>query len=85
MQVLRFLAAITKEIPGMVIIEYCQHGRLSEFLVALRDPSRPPANQILPLSLRLKMMGDVASGMCFLAARGYVHKSLSAKCVRVCV
>lgn len=73
------MAVITKEMPGMLIVEFMSMGRLSDFLVSVRDPQAPPANQMLPPGLRIKIAAGIACGMDFLASRGYVHKCLQAK------
>eukprot|EP00727_Mastigamoeba_balamuthi_P010886 m51a1_g642 putative protein kinase domain containing protein (828) ;mRNA; r:173481-176289 len=54
-----------------VVTEYAPGGSLLSYLRSRRTP--------LPASEALRMAGDVASGMQYLAARGVVHRDLSAR------
>jgi insulin receptor len=61
----------------MMIIEYASRGSLKDFLI-LSKPTPEGLVELLPNELA-RMCADVAEGMAFLSAKGFVHRDLAAR------
>eukprot|EP00056_Hartaetosiga_gracilis_P006708 m.99545 g.99545 ORF g.99545 m.99545 type:complete len:780 (+) comp12535_c0_seq6:512-2851(+) len=79
--VLRLYGVVTSSKPHMIITEFCQHGSLEQTLKEAKkaeSKKHKGSTAVLLLSDRVKLAGDVACGMAFLANQGFVHRHLSA-------
>lgn len=67
--IVQLVGVVTRTMPNMVILEYAENGSLKSFLQRLRAP--------LKQELKLRMTGDVAEGLAFLAQHNIVHRDLA--------
>lgn len=78
--VVRLVGVVTmpREMPAVLIIEFCEYGALDEYL-----RQRPGTASMV---LRLSFCADVASGLGYLASRRVVHRDVAARNVsHVCM
>jgi serine/threonine protein kinase len=74
-RIVGLVGVVTVGAPLMVILEYCEHGALNEYLVS-HDTE-------LQLTDKLALACDCAEGMSYLASRNFVHRHLAARNVLV--
>ena len=79
MQVVRLLGICTRERPLIIIMEYLERGSLKDVLRNSK-PTSDGVLEILPAEMG-RMCYDVASGMSFLSAKGFVHRDVAARFV----
>lgn len=75
--VVALIAQCSAAVPPMIIYELCSNGNLRDYLRSFRS------NKILAHQTKLEFCRDVASGMCFLAAKNVIHGDLAARSVLV--
>ncbi|CAB3989347.1 vascular endothelial growth factor receptor 2-like, partial [Paramuricea clavata] len=88
--VLRILGACTKvtnnEAP-LIILEYCPHGNLREFLRTRRDVYEPEWKDVDNVRLSITDLADfslhISKGMEFLISRKCIHRDLAARNVLI--
>ncbi len=73
------LGVCTRKQPLMMIIEFASNGSLKDFLQSSK-PTEAGVVELLPHELA-RMCADVANGMAFLSAKGFVHRDLAARFV----
>ena len=71
--VVKLVGVVTmpREMPAVLIIEFCEGGALDEYL-----KQRPGMTTMV---LRLSFCADVASGLGYLASRRVVHRDVAAR------
>lgn len=77
-KIVRLLGVVTVGKPTVLLMTYCEHGNLSEFLK--RRAEVPPA---LEADARLHIARDIAHGMAHVARAGLVHRDLAARNILV--
>jgi hypothetical protein len=86
-QVIRLLAVIEnpREPCNMLIMELADRGTLADVLnLARENKARKGLDvDILQTRHRIQMASDIAAGMTYLAALGYVHRCLTSRYGRV--
>lgn len=72
--VVRLVGVVTtpRDMPALLLMEYCEHGTLGGF-VADKD------DRALPMSMRLSFCADTACGLAYLEARRIVHRDVAAR------
>ena len=73
--VIRLEGVVTQSHPLMIVTEYMENGSLDTFL-RLNESK-------LKQSQMVKMLKDVASGMCYLSEMNYIHRDLAARNILV--
>jgi tRNA A-37 threonylcarbamoyl transferase component Bud32 len=71
------LGICTRERPLIIIMEYLERGSLKDVLRHSK-PTSDGVLEILPTEMS-RMCYDVASGMSFLSAKGFVHRDVAAR------
>jgi serine/threonine protein kinase len=72
-RVVGLIGVITAGSPIMVVMEYCEHGALNNYLARSR----------LSLRRQLVIASDCADGLAYLASRRFVHRDIAARNVLV--
>ncbi len=70
---MRLIGVVTIGSPLMVVMEYCEHGALNNYL----------AQRTFSLKIELSIAADCADGLTYLASRGFVHRDVAARNVLV--
>ncbi|KAK3098802.1 hypothetical protein FSP39_023260 [Pinctada imbricata] len=79
--VVRLLGVVSEGQPAYVIMELMENGDLKNFLRMHRPDEEASKIPRQPLSLKqiIKMAGEIADGMAYLADKKYVHRDLAAR------
>ncbi len=72
-RVVRLIGVVTVGSPLMVVMEYCEHGALNNYL----------AKFTFSIEVKLSMAGDCADGLAYLTSRGFVHRDIAARNVLI--
>jgi serine/threonine protein kinase len=75
--ILSLVGVCTAGDPLMILLQFCEHGSLHEFL-----REHTGFNELLPVS-KMKILHDIAVGMHYLTTRQVVHRDLAARNVLV--
>ncbi|EGD82696.1 TK/HMTK protein kinase [Salpingoeca rosetta] len=70
----RLMGVVVGRLPLLVVLEYCQYGDLSDVLKACRKKGMQ-----LRFAEQLHLIKQLASGMQYIASRGFVHMDLAAR------
>eukprot|EP00039_Didymoeca_costata_P023415 m.7014 g.7014 ORF g.7014 m.7014 type:complete len:924 (-) comp3630_c0_seq1:337-3108(-) len=69
--VVGLVGVVTRGHPTLLIVTYCEHGALLEYMQSLPGP--------MDGDTKLRILRDVACGMEHIASRNYVHRDLAAR------
>ena len=71
--VTKLVGVVTVGEPLLVVLEYCEHGALRNYL----------QTQEVPLKIKLQFAGDCAEGLEYLSKHNFVHRDIAARNVLV--
>ena len=81
--VLQLVGVVTvpRTMPALLLLEYCEHGSLEQYLKNHRNVPR----DVVTVTVKLSFCVDIAAGLDYLASRRVVHRDVSSSNCATCV